>query len=87
MHADVELAFEEVKAQAWQCAALRDAGLAVEGGLGSLKTAFRATAASGRPGPRIAFLCEFDGLPVYGQSCGHNVVAAAGVGAAIGFAR
>jgi amidohydrolase len=84
MHAETELAFEEVKAQAWQCAALRQAGLAVEEGLGSLKTAFRATAASNRPGPRIAFLCEYDGLPVYGQSCGHNVVAAAGVGAAIG---
>jgi amidohydrolase len=84
MHAEVELAFEEVKAQAWQCAVLRQAGLAVEEGLGSLKTAFRATAASSRPGPRIAFLCEYDGLPVYGQSCGHNVVAAAGVGAAIG---
>ena len=87
MHADVELAFEEVKAQAWQCAALRSAGLKVEEGLGSLKTAFRATATSSRPGPRIAFLCEYDGLPVYGQSCGHNVTAAAGVGAAIGFAK
>ncbi len=87
MHAEVELAFEEVKAQAWQCAALRDAGFAVEEGLGSLKTAFRATVRSGRPGPRVAFLCEYDGLPVYGQSCGHNVVAAAGVGAAIGLAR
>jgi amidohydrolase len=87
MHADVELAFEEIKAQAWQCKALRDAGLSVEEGLGSLKTAFRATATSTRPGPRIAFLCEYDGLPVYGQSCGHNVVASAGVGAAIGFAK
>jgi amidohydrolase len=87
MHAEVELAFEEVKAQAWQCAALGAAGFAVEQGLGSLKTAFRATAGSGKPGPRIAFLCEYDGLPVYGQSCGHNVVAAAGVGAAIGLAK
>jgi amidohydrolase len=87
MHAEVELAFEEAKAQAWQCAALRDAGFTVEEGLGSLKTAFRATATSGKPGPKIAFLCEYDGLPVYGQSCGHNVVAAAGVGAAIGLAK
>jgi amidohydrolase len=86
MHAETELSFEEVKAQAWQCAALRAAGFAVEEGLGSLKTAFRATVASGKPGARIAFLCEYDGLPVYQQSCGHNVVAAAGVGAAIGFA-
>lgn len=87
MHGEVELAFEEVKAQAWQCTALRKAGFAVEEGLGSLKTAFRATVRSGKPGPRIAFLCEYDGLPVYGQSCGHNVVAAAGVGAAIGLAK
>ena len=87
MHAEVELAFEEVKAQAWQCAALREGGFAVEEGLGSLKTAFRATVTSGKPGPRVAFLCEYDGLPVYGQSCGHNVVAAAGVGAAIGLAK
>jgi amidohydrolase len=87
MHAEVELAFEEAKAQAWQCAALRNAGFVIEEGLGSLKTAFRATVKSGKPGPRIAFLCEYDGLPVYGQSCGHNVVAAAGVGAAIGLAK
>ncbi len=87
MHAEVELAFEEVKAQAWQCAALSQAGFAVEEGLGSLKTAFRGTVRSNKPGPRIAFLCEYDGLPVYGQSCGHNVVAAAGVGAAIGLAK
>jgi amidohydrolase len=87
MHAEVELAFEEVKAQAWQCAALRNAGFTVEEGLGSLKTAFRAAVKSGKPGPKIAFLCEYDGLPVYGQSCGHNVVAAAGVGAAIGLAK
>ncbi len=87
MHAETELAFEEFKAQSWQCEALRDAGFAVEEGLGSLKTAFRATVTSNRPGPRIAFLCEYDGLSVYGQSCGHNVVAAAGVGAAIGLAK
>lgn len=84
MHAEVELSFEEHKAQAWQCAVLCEAGFTVEEGLGSLKTAFRATVSSSKPGPRIAFLCEYDGLPVYGQSCGHNVVAAAGVGAAIG---
>lgn len=86
MHAEVELAFEEVKAQGWQCAALKQAGFDVEEGLGSLRTAFRARSRSARPGPTIAFLCEYDGLPIYGQSCGHNVVAAAGVGAAIGVA-
>ena len=86
MHAEVELAFEEFKAQRWLCDALKAAGFEVEEGLGSLRTAFRATVRSSRPGPRVALLCEFDGLPTYGQSCGHNVVAAAGLGAAIGLA-
>ena len=84
MHREVELAFEEHKAQGWLCAELEAAGFAVERGLGSLATAFRARETAARPGPTVAFLCEYDGLPVYGQSCGHNVVAAAGVGAAIG---
>ena len=43
-------------------------GFVFEEGLGSLKTAFRATVASGKPGPRIAFLCEYDGLPVYSRA-------------------
>ena len=50
---------------------MRAAGFKVEEGLGSLKTAFRATVASKRPGPRIAFLCEYDGLPVYEESSTH----------------
>jgi len=86
MHADVELAFEEFKAQGWLCSALRQAGFNVEEGLGTLKTAFRARLSSDKPGAHIAFLCEYDGLPIYGQSCGHNVVAAASLGAAIGLA-
>lgn len=83
LHANVELSFHEVQASGWLCELLEDEGFVVEHGLGSLPTAFRATAGSGS-GPRIAFLCEYDGLPGYGHSCGHNVVAAAGAGAGIG---
>lgn len=56
MHAETELAFEEVKAQAWQCKVLREAGFTVEEGLGSLKTAFRATVDFGqaRPAHRLS---------------------------------
>ena len=70
LHAEVELAFEEHKAQACQCTLLRDASLQVQAGLGSLATAFRARLASTNPGPTMAFLCEFDGLPVYGTAAG-----------------
>jgi amidohydrolase len=83
LHANVEYSLEEVRASAWLCDLLEGEGFAVERGLGSLPTAFRATAGSG-PGPRIAFLCEYDGLAPYRHSCGHNVVAAAAVGAGIG---
>jgi amidohydrolase len=83
LHANVEFALQEVQAQAWLCDLLEAEGFAVERGLGSLPTAFRATAGTGS-GPTIAFLCEYDGLAPYGHSCGHNVVAAAAVGAGIG---
>jgi amidohydrolase len=83
LHANVEFSLQEVRAQSWLCDLLDAEGFAVERGLGSLPTAFRGTAGTGT-GPTIAFLCEYDGLAPYGHSCGHNVVAAAGVGAGIG---
>lgn len=47
-------------------------GFAVERGLGSLKTAFRAVWTSGTGGLRIGLLCEYDALP-NGHSCGHQM--------------
>jgi amidohydrolase len=38
------------------------------------------------PGPRIAILAEYDALPGLGHGCGHNTMAASGVGAAIALA-
>ncbi|KAG9268770.1 peptidase M20 domain-containing protein 2-like [Astyanax mexicanus] len=32
----------------------------------------------------VGFLCEYDALPVLGHACGHNLIAEAGVGAALG---
>jgi amidohydrolase len=86
MHSEVEYSFKEFKAKRWLCDILATNGFAVEDGLGSLETAFRGTLGSGRPGPRIAFLSEMDGLAPYGQSCGHNIGGPASVGAAIGLA-
>lgn len=34
-----------------------------------------------KPGPTIAFLCEYDALPEVGHGCGHNLIAAIGVAA------
>ena len=88
IHANPEPAFEEHQAATWIAEALRAHGFVVEHPAGSLATAIRATRAGGRggQGPRIAILAEYDALPGLGHGCGHNTMAASGVGAAIALA-
>ena len=88
IHANPEPAFEEAQASAWIADALRAHGFAVEHPAGSLATAIRAIRRGGRggAGPRIGILAEYDALPGLGHGCGHNTMAASGVGAAIGLA-
>lgn len=64
---------------------LEDEGFAVEREIAGLPTAFRAT--SGSMGPAVAILAEMDALPEMGHACGHNVIAAAAVGAAMALRR
>ena len=56
----------------------------LERGIGGLDTAFRATYDSGKPGPTVAILAEFDALPDVGHGCGHNLIAAGALGAGLG---
>jgi amidohydrolase len=88
IHADPEPAFEEHHASAWVAEALRRHGFEVEHPAGSLATAVRATrrGGTGGDGPRIGILAEYDALPGLGHGCGHNTMAASGVGAAIALA-
>jgi amidohydrolase len=88
IHADPEPAFEEHHASAWVADALRNHGFEVEHPAGSLATAVRATRKGGKggSGPRIGILAEYDALPGLGHGCGHNTMAASGVGAAIALA-
>ena len=55
---------------------------------GRLDTAIRAAAAAvaAATGPGSAILAEYDALPGLGHGCGHNTMAASGVGAAIALA-
>src|SRR5262245_53564781 len=76
-----ELCFEEHFAHELLCSILEADGLRVERGAYGLPTAFRAEA--GTDGPTIAICCEYDALPEIGHACGHNVIAAAGLGAGL----
>jgi amidohydrolase len=88
IHADPEPAFEEHHAATWIAEILARHGFDVEHPAGSLSTAIRATRRGGRPGdgPHIGILAEYDALPGLGHGCGHNTMAASGVGAAIALA-
>ncbi|MEX1254169.1 MAG: M20 family metallopeptidase [Dehalococcoidia bacterium] len=85
IHAAPELAFQEHQAVGWITNKLAKAGFAVETGVYDLPTAFVAKAGSGPL--HIAICAEYDCLPGIGHACGHNIIAAAGVGAGIAAAR
>jgi amidohydrolase len=85
IHAHPEVGFHEVQATGWLTDLLAQNGFAVSKGICEMPTAFEARWGKGRPA--IAFLAEYDALPEIGHACGHNLIAAASVGAALGAAR
>ncbi len=85
IHAHPEIGFQEARACGWLCEALSEAGFAVERGICEMPTAFVARAGSG---PLHVTICaEYDALPEIGHACGHNVIAAAAVGAGAALIR
>jgi amidohydrolase len=84
IHGRPEIGFEERFASRLLADALRGRGYEVEQPLGGLETAFRATRRGTGPGPTVAVLAEYDALPGIGHGCGHNLIAASGLAAAIG---
>jgi amidohydrolase len=84
IHAHPECKFEETRAAAWLAEYLDGAGYDVQRSAFGLPTAVAARIGTTRP--RVAILCEYDALPGIGHACGHNIIAAAGAGAARGLA-
>ncbi|MFS4095057.1 M20 family metallopeptidase [Streptomyces sp. AF1A] len=85
INAKPELAFEEHETSALLVATLEDkGGFTVEKGVADLPTAFVASAGSGALA--IGVCAEMDALPDIGHGCGHNVIAASAVGAALALA-
>jgi amidohydrolase len=80
IHAHPEMCFAEHHAHARLTAELEKAGFDVTRHARGVETAFEAS--FGDPsGPTVAVLCEYDALPGLGHACGHNIIAAAGLGA------
>lgn len=81
LHADPETAWHETRSAAAVAASLSDAGFAVEPGYLGLPTALRATYGTGPF--RVGLMAEYDALPGLGHACGHNLISAMSVGAAV----
>jgi len=86
LHADPETAFAEHHSAAFLVEVLGRHGIRAQLGVHGVDTAIRAEIGSG-DGPAIAILSEYDALPDVGHGCGHNVIAATGVGAFLALAN
>ena len=78
-----EVKFEEVRASKRLADELEEAGFEIELGVAGMETAIRAVHPAASDGPTVAILGEYDALPEIGHACGHNLIAAGGLGAAL----
>lgn len=86
IHANPELAFEERFASNLLAKTAESHGLPAERGAYKVETAYAAE--FGRNGaPVMSLLSEYDALPGIGHACGHNIIATAGLGAALGLSK
>lgn len=80
LHAHPETAWNEKDSAALLAGTLESWGFEVTRGAAGLPTAF--TAEHGTGSRTIGLVAEYDALPGLGHACGHNVIAAAALGAA-----
>lgn len=83
IHAHPEQNFNEVFASELLVASANQLGLETDAHMYGCDTGFSGETGSG---PTVCIMSEYDALPDIGHGCGHNVIAAAGLGAAIGLA-
>ena len=83
IHDHPEENYEEVFASELLTRTANGLGMPVELGAFDCATGFSGDVGSG---PTVCIMSEYDALPDIGHGCGHNVIAAAGLGAAIALA-
>ena len=84
LHANPETAWQEHQAVGWVGGRLGDGGFDVTAPYLGLDTAFHARISDGPV--RVGLCAEYDALPGLGHACGHNLIAAISVGAALALA-
>ena len=84
IHNNPELGFKEFIASKLLTDELQKAGFTVELGVAGLDTAIHAVHPDKKEGPTVAILAEYDALPEIDHACGHNLIAAAALGASLG---
>lgn len=87
IHANPEIGNEEVFASAKHVDLLTQAGFEVTTAVAGHETSFYAVKDSGKEGPTIAYLAEYDALPGLGHACGHNIIGTTSVAAGIALAE
>lgn len=82
MYDHPEIGNQEFESMALLAKILQEKGFETETGY-VVPTGFIGKYNSGKPGPTIAYLCEYDALPEVGHGCGHNLIAGIGIGAGV----
>jgi len=82
-----EMGNQEFKAVEKLTSLLKSKGFSIETNIIGKPTAFKSVYDSQKPGPTVAFLCEYDSLPGVGHGCGHNMIGTMSCGAAIGLSK
>ncbi len=86
IHQTPELAFEEHQSAKLLADTAESQGLQVTRAAYGLDTAF-SSEFGGEGKPQIGVLSEYDALPGIGHACGHNIIAAAGLGTTLALHR
>ncbi|MFE5008748.1 amidohydrolase [Streptomyces sp. NPDC056696] len=85
IHSNPELSYQEHAAAELVARAAETAGFTTEVGAYGVATAVEAVSGNGEL--TVAVCAEYDALPDIGHACGHNMIAAMGVGASIALAQ
>lgn len=87
IHGHPEIGNEEYYASSLLIEALKDAGFTLDIDIAGHKTGFIASKTSGKEGPAIGYLAEYDALEGLGHACGHNMIGVSSVAAAIALSK